>query len=284
MQEQGRCRRYRDGTPAISHRTARVPTALRKTVTSGVSPQHERSERPRRPSRARLPQGANPPDQRGVVREQARSGEARQQVCPDRLFREHGPEDRRGLGLAPDRGQRHGVPERQLQYFRRQSRRRPCTPPAPRPPSSPSSARRRGWRARRRAGAAPAAAVPSAAPDGRPRADRTCGRRPPTDGRCPVPLTISIAADCRPRTSPPAASAASSAASMRSARSPVRRLEGPAHRGPDAIVGHHVGLHRVARADVLAGRGDRRRAGVRRHAALQSRSSRPAGQRVARRP
>ena len=48
-----------------------------------------------------------------------------------------------------------------------------------------------------------------------------------------------------------------------------RRFERAAHRGPDAIVGHHVGLHRIARADVLAGRRDRRGARVRRHPTLR---------------
>ena len=77
------------------------------------------------------------------------------------------------------------------------------------------------------------------------------------------PVTTIRAADCRPRMSPPAACAASSAASIRSARSPfaVRSL---GHRRPDLVVLHQVRLHREVGADDVAGGGDVLVAGVRR--------------------
>ena len=84
----------------------------------------------------------------------------------------------------------------------------------------------------------------------------------------PVALTISSAADCRPRRSPPAASAASSAAIRRSARSPLPPLVGGEHRRPDRGLAHHVGLRRHAGPDDVAGGGDGGLAGVRVDAAL----------------
>ena len=112
--------------------------------------------------------------------------------------------------------------------------------------------------ARRHRGGGSAAPARRAARDG----PRRAARRP-----CPTALpaagTTRIAADWRPRMSPPARSAASSAASSRLVSVPGVALECLEHRRPDALGGHDVGLAGDAVALAVAGEGDapRRRCG-----------------------
>ena len=84
-----------------------------------------------------------------------------------------------------------------------------------------------------------------------------------------TPFTIRIAADCFPRMSPPASCAASSAASIRSARSPCADSNARRHRPPDPVVGHQVRLHGVAASRDVSGPLDALRPGVRRDVSLR---------------
>ena len=84
-----------------------------------------------------------------------------------------------------------------------------------------------------------------------------------------VPLTIRIAADWQPRRSPPAACAPSSAASMRSARSPFAASYAAAIAGTTSLVRHDVRLHRVVVADMVSRERDALRARVRRGVTLR---------------
>ena len=77
-----------------------------------------------------------------------------------------------------------------------------------------------------------------------------------------------IADDWRPRTSPPAPSAARSAAIRRRASGPVAASNARAIAGHDLGARHHVGLDAEAVAGVMAGERDARRPGVGRHAAV----------------
>ena len=77
--------------------------------------------------------------------------------------------------------------------------------------------------------------------------------------RAESPSTTMRAADICPRASPPMPSAATSAASMRVANEPGRRLERSRHGLADAVAGHHVGLGRVAVARGMARHGRCRR-------------------------
>ena len=63
-----------------------------------------------------------------------------------------------------------------------------------------------------------------------------------------------MAADCRPRRSPPSASAASRAASSRSARSPPAIFAGVRHGRPHAVPVHQVRLNAVLGTGPVAGR------------------------------
>ena len=83
-----------------------------------------------------------------------------------------------------------------------------------------------------------------------------------------VPFTTTIAADWRPRMSPPAFSAASSACSIRSARSPSAASNASAIAGQMRRVGHEIGLHGERAAHVLARVRDALGAGVRGDVAL----------------
>ena len=74
--------------------------------------------------------------------------------------------------------------------------------------------------------------------------------------------TTRIAADWRPRRSPPAASPASSASSSRSASGPFALHIGGRHRPPHRARRHQVPLRRVVLADRVAGEAEAVRPGV----------------------